>query len=579
MVNSCRSALLWASLLLFGAGGACAQEPERAPRQEFDFFGRVFARDIGLPLEGVRVELYEGGGFTHEAEPFRVLLTDATGRYAFRGATPGGANWIELLVLADGFSPRATSMGYGIAISKREVHPFYLTRATARPGNVLLPGGQPAAGATVRVWLEFNDAGEYGGALDLMDRPLITKTDSEGCFRVWSRMPPKRMNASYPSWSDAWLDAQSHARSGNDSVILQLQEKLVAAALTGVVLAPDESPIEGATLRVKRHGRTIAATSDREGSFTLPGVPNRISLLEVSHPRYVSREINNVWLSDGAMKIRLAPGHWLRFDVADAAGNRIDLAGRGIACRLPADSYNMRRSIATTSTERGYVTQAMEPGAGTMEIRLQGYSPISVAWPEGSGEHDLGKLTVDRGTALELRVTDADGSPIPEARVSVSGDAAIEALAPYHSDAQGRWLCGGIRAGIELVKYHVSADGFEKREGEVALKPGATTMHTVALQRGATLRLTLVDADGDPAPWVLAKCRIVPNQGFDARKWGSRQVSDENGRLELIGIPAQCAIEVACERGMNELGSGTFEDFTSGEVREATLRLAVAAVR
>jgi hypothetical protein len=192
---------LLSSLCLASGVGTAAQQPPPAPTGVI--VGRVVDAQSSAPIPGVVVGL-SGGSLARGSEP--SVITDAQGRFAFRGLAKG-AYTIAATMSGSGFSPNGfvlTGMGFPIGP--------YLSGGVGqrRPNGPLQPidlaDGQRIEDALIRLW---KPAAIGGQVLDEAGEPLVgqvvgvvqissdgrlltgptVKTDDRGAFRLGTLVP------------------------------------------------------------------------------------------------------------------------------------------------------------------------------------------------------------------------------------------------------------------------------------------------------------------------------------------------------------------------------------------------------
>ena len=184
---------------------------------------------------------------------------------------------------------------------------------------------------------------------------------------------------------------------------------------------------------------------------------------------------------------------------ADAASDRAsditgvvrDPRGRGLKAEIAIDPEQRIFNHATDKQGRFRITDA-PAGAVTLAIDVDGYQPKSVQVP--SGRPPL-VITLEPAATIKIAVVDSRGRPLR---------AAIRAR---RDDASERWhyiVEGDTSAtafGLPAGRYRVWADGQPNVPAQVVdVTPPERRSITLRRPPGNTLRLKVVDRDGDPLP-------------------------------------------------------------------------------
>lgn len=126
--------------------------------------------------------------------------------------------------------------------------------------------------------------------------------------------------------------------------------------------------------------------------------------------------------------------------------------------------------------------------------------------------------------SIDGRVLDEQGKPATELAIFVrdSSGRLIERLSFLATDSSGRFRCGGLAAG----EYTVSARGSAratKESAQVRVRSGETSKVELVAGAGTELRVSLVDAQGEP---MRAAIEVLDSEG--------RQVNGMMGMSELM---------------------------------------------
>lgn len=125
--------------------------------------------------------------------------------------------------------------------------------------------------------------------------------------------------------------------------------------------------------------------------------------------------------------------------------------------------------------------------------------------------------------ALEIRVQDGRGAPVPGAVLQVRGGPE-RAMTDARGDAR---LVLEAPAG-HLARFSVERAGFERNDGEVALAAGPNRV-TIALREGGRLEGLVVDDEGHPLEGAVVLARPTSDEGREP--W--RRETDADGRFSF----------------------------------------------
>lgn len=220
--------------------------------------------------------------------------------------------------------------------------------------------------------------------------------------------------------------------------------------------------------------------------------PDSASLLDASSVDQVGRRAVEAEAPDG-------PG-------ADSLTGRVVarlLAQGGLPAEGAVLTYEAEGQTAQIE-EDGRVRLASLPTDRAVHLRAGGalwvHQPVDVAEvPEGH-ELDLGEIRLRPGHLLTGRVSDKEGTPIPDAALRLQDIAdpwpvaqAIEAL----SDAEGRYRFEGVPPGDYRLRVNCTGYLRLKRTLSIAEAPGTTSLD-IQLSGGSVVRGRVVAANGAP---------------------------------------------------------------------------------
>lgn len=400
--------------------GPAGADTARAPRA-----GRV-VDPWGAPVAGVAL-------VRADAETAVLTTSDADGRFTLESAADGvEPPASEALLLAAG-AGWMTLRGARLDRAETELLVVAARGAPVR-GLVLDDGGAPVAGASLELLLGAELFLELDEPLDLTSAVRrATLSSAAGAFdlgtcvvgagvrlrAVCANYLPAELALPDLPWPPAPLVVTLHARDG------------LGPRLTGIVLDDGELPVPDASVRLGWR----AATTDREGSFSLPteGLDPAADL-SIEKEGYGRRHIDDFGAllanrspSSAPLRIHLGNGaHAIRGRILDqngapAAGWRVHALETGEAEleELCAAATEWGRPTAGTPTDgdggfelpglsnRAYVVVAHDPGS-LQHVRSD---------PLHAGARDV-LLRASGGGRMAVRFERADGSALAFARLA-----------------------------------------------------------------------------------------------------------------------------------------------------------------
>lgn len=449
-------------------------------------YGRVVVED-GSPVADAAVRLQGSSGGGHRGlrgGGSASALTAADGRFSL----PVVANTVyQMQVSKEGFADLKSEVAPG-----GKALQVVLSRGRDGRGRVMDGDRQPVAGATVMMSpVSENDSrAHFGPARETA--VSLAVTDHEGRFEL-PHLPPGRFHLDVTASGYAprrRLAVQVPAGSGS----LDLGEVVLEAgvALQGLVLDASGKPLSGARVEIRnRSFKTAEEPSDGRLQQTAGG-SGASRLLQLDYPALPSmfgdaQEPVAISGSDGHFVVGdLAPGERLSLEVSLAGfasawlpgievpraeplrvvllatailrGRVEDLLGRP----LPSAAVTIveHRGAGSSSGSEGvdaegrFERTAIQPGRLTLSARADGFREreTSLTVEPGAVIEEL-RLVLEPGAQVAGRVTRPDGSPCPEARVSLEhsgldrfwgrGDGSV-------SGPDGSYRLGGIEPGEHL---------------------------------------------------------------------------------------------------------------------------------
>ena len=537
--------------------------------------GRVVDEN-GAGLEGAEVHCWPTG----HAE----TKSGAGGKFTLPGV-PAHADWLSVSASLAGYAHARSAFPEGKLPAEELV--LTLARGAELSGVVVDDTGRPQPGAEVFTGPSRSDidslralAGDEG-RFSIRDVPRTTR----------------KLRAEFAGFAPAALDLELSA--GNSPRALTLVLKRGRSA-SGVVVDERGAPLEGVNVYARRdyeYLQGLEAQTDREGKFTLAGLPDvRLLALEFVASGYARRTLPLEGTPLDGLRVVLARAGALAGRVLDArTGKPVEaFRVRFVRAKLEPGERELGSYEATWgelghefhSSEGAWSTQGSDFEAGLvvgLEIRAPGYGPSLVPHALFSLDPERTPIEVrlDGGARLSGRVLDKlRGVPIAGARVRhVSAEVQAgawmwAAAAPDSetlSDASGAFAFEALP--LEPLSLCVEAPGFAPLlEGPIAIDAHGAE-RSLELVPGATLRGVLRSAEGAPlAHETISVFAQGGSMGSSMRSWSLE--TDAQGRFELADLaPAQYTAARMLKfdlGGVNDLSQAL--DVSEARVYELELR-------
>lgn len=447
------------------------------------------------PAAGVMVYLQsEGAAHRHE------YRSDAHGAFVFTEIPEGRFQLFAVDV--DRAAPVQTLLRLGSGpFSDVEL---ILQKAHAVRGRVV-EAGASKLGLAAEILLRHADGieGEH-----------TTRSAIDGSFSIDGVLPGRWIaEARAPGYLPS--AAQSFASESQRALTLTLE---AGASVSGVVLGPHRSPIQGALLVLR--GR---ATDGRARIYSQATVVRDVA---------ASLPPGQRLLASGELGVLLGPIPMPPPRGGVRVASIVKARGEESATEQPLSS---RRSVFVSDERGRFRISGVEAG----EYRLLVSHGV---WADGGtesfvvrpGQDIQGKgIKLQAGTRLAGQVADGRGLPIVGASVMVQfADGREPVLAV--SEAEGRFAFAAMSGTVDLV---VEAVGYERASRRLRLAAGSLT----AVDKRIQLRLARADA--------YIEARLVDATGFSIR--GARvglepgpgalpsrsRISDDNGLFRIDGLP------------------------------------------
>lgn len=571
---------------------APADEPAAARDAGPRLVGRV-VDEAGAPIANARVRvvptLFEGlvvvGGEHGELAGSRAVETDADGAFEV-ASVEAGTN--ALYVNAPGYEPLA---GREIAVPAGEWHDIgevALAPGVVLAGRVLDANGLPVGGA------ELAPHAETGGlrllGWDVGVEPLAT-TGADGAFEIdqiadgpWALVVRSDRHPS--KLVQGITDRPGEEQRGIEILLdpgAEISGRVLDAPASGRRLIVNAFPIaeDGTTgfdLADPTPFEVRRAEVDGGGRFRLRGLridaSYRLSLAEEAGDELgpFGRSVaERVVARAGDRDVELAyrPEAALTFQVVDATSGRpledFEVsAGIGWTRPLMSAAGSPLRHHAEGRVRFGDLRPESARDVVRLEIEAVGYAPferddIRLA---PASEYELGTIELRPIPVVDVTVVDdRTGAPIAGARVTLAraerggGAEGVREVrmsigrgaghAPEFesagsqvatTDAEGRCRLSSLEG--ETCTLTVKADGYApRRTPEFVLPVGRVHAEEVRLDRGGSMLVTVLDAEGQPLAGEKVRHRSpTANPGMLMMGGGPSEVTDSEGRARFENL-------------------------------------------
>jgi hypothetical protein len=469
--------------------------------------GSVLGVD-GAPVAGAVVELDDATQLAIAARP-EPATTDASGHWRFPAVARGTYRFTATASAGSaGPLPPITLDGvtaYGEVVLR-------LVAGGRLSGQVVAPGGAPAAWAVVRVALP--------GSL-LKPRIREVTADAAGKFAL-AHLPIGHLEVS------ARGDAGSASAVAVELTAAGKELTLVLAdhdAIAGVVVTADGQPIADAQVTAVATAvfGALATTevTDQAGHFELRGLASGTYRVSAARQAQAWRGLSRDWLDvpSGTRDLRVVVRE------AGRLHGRVAFATGGAPSRFTI-ALGLSAPLTVASADGAFAFDDIP--AGTLRLVASGADFVArtlanVVIQPGQ-DTDVGTITVERGRSLTGHVRDARGTPVARASVIAghkligSGNAIDGAPAELSAqlqsqrtttDDQGAFVLTGIGPGAMLLAAEqpsvgrsavvTVADGTDDPTVDLVLQPGITLSGRVT-RGGQPLAQVVITATPSSAP-------------------------------------------------------------------------------
>ncbi len=469
----------------------------------------------GVPIEGARVALIEGGTRTRNTEDRDLLtaaVTNAKGRFVIPDVAQG--SWTLVLV-----GDEIVRWERALDVAAPMTIDVTCTRARTISGVIQHPGTAPLTGVSVIAYRQGARTGEPGYRVSVncaADGTFVLTGLRDGVYDiktfVWKRVKKSLLN----------VEMKGIAAGAEDLVI----DMRPAGEIHGVVVDPDGRGIAHARVQAfseSGHRGTPSGATDADGSFQITGIdpahgpytlrikppePQRLPRFEVLGP-YTTATIEGVQVGQSGIRVVIPIGNVIEGVIVDSAGK----PQPGVWVKAECVTHD-KLSPHERTWLRGPGTQAGEDG----HFRFQGLPDAAFALflmpnpysdPNGQPRALAGAEHVTAGTTgLTLRtaavgsvtgvVVDDDGTPVANTRVTAmpEGTEILSARVTAKTDSNGHFtlaalVVGRAYAATVSVPDRVRTTVLDVRAGGGLLR--------IELSRGESISGRLIVPEGQSA--------------------------------------------------------------------------------
>lgn len=470
-------------------------------------------------------------------------------------------NPYRLTIRAEGFASFAVDL------------PPYEPGATVGPVRIRLPEGRqargrvvdtdgsPVAGAEVKLRWPEQKQPRFPGLRDA-DATEPVATDDQGAFVIAGVKTGEYglhvSHAEFVSQGDVAIEVPE----GRGEVDLGDFTLVPGAEILGVVVDPDQEPVEGALVQFLEYGpnrNERSARTDAEGSFKLTGLPHEQVDLTVEAEGYPSFAVRGARPATGEpILIQLVRGASLSGRVLTATGTaavdaRVNLEP-DMQTRLRGRILSLRDLRSRTDGDGRFSFGQLFPGTWSVEASVGTEAVRTDPLELISGAERTIELHLHAQDQLTVIVTASSGRPVTEAQIRLEPKDGAQSREFDLTDGSGRAQLE-VRAGPATltVKHPDHLD--ETRE--IVVGPGSTEL-AVQLQAGGEINGLVRSASGAPVPaTVEAHPEESAETDVSLRRYmnpPTTTTADNTGFFRLTGLEAGRYFLVAHAAGYAESG-------------------------
>ncbi len=420
-------------------------------------------------------------------------------------------------------------------------------------GWVVDEDGAPVAGAAVRLeptpkgdrrlakmWSQYEDAASG----------LATAAGDDGSFRI-PHLGPGRYDleveaAGYaPAAVPGFEVDAGHGEVDFGTVTLES-----GARLEGTVLDPNGTPLAEAEIHVgeERSAYLMAneeprTRSDAQGRFTVSDLRRDKPLyVTVVKSGYGSETLTTVTPGGEPVEVVLHPAGRVSGRVMERNGDPVAEVHVQIDTENPHQRSDVRRRPDLTDERGAFELDDVQPGTVTLRVyspEHQRYELKGLKVPAG-GELSGLEIVLEPGATVAGTVTEADGTPVAQAKVSLSsGDDSGLGFGPAsfaETDGDGRYRLTGVAPGP--ARLDAQQQSHRKTSKSIEVRPGAQTVD-LTFEAGFDVSGWVATSDGAAVPGASLTLQKAETGTYRMTFGGFEPVkSAADGTFLLAGVAA-----------------------------------------
>ncbi len=547
-----------------------------SPSASASLAGRLLAAD-GTPLAGAEVTPCEepswvSGCYTGPEAIGSPVVTDADGRFAFRGLSPGritlqvfhrGA-WLHAIQRGSGFPDGSPELVWHDLAPGAHVKDVVVTGLPTGEiaGAVVDEAGRPVPGMRVRMNLVEQGLG--------CGREANAATDRAGRFRL-----PYLVEGTYSVHLEdggMWDRVDAKVTTGTrDARIVHRAETSRRRRIAGTVTGPDGAPAYAGRITAYGARGSTERSSIVEGAFEIDVRAEEVTAGALRLMVGSACDASGTPLADADEQVEVPPDRDVPIAIRlrsarTFSGRLVDPEGRGVGGGVVVARYGleMRWPMESelgerwTMTEQDGTFRLDGPNEGDMHlcVRPEGdwLEPAPVILPKGSAS-DL-RIAMRRGWKLRGTVANEAGEP-EQATLRVTWTRPSPGALPnVFTDDEGSFSIV-VPADVRCVDLRADegADGrwFALKFALLRdVEPGAGPL-ALRLTSGEVVRGTVEGPQGEPisSGWVVLLAEPEDPEArsgpfaTERRPWGAIR----EGRFEIRGVPPGRRRAVAVPEG------------------------------
>lgn len=491
--------------------------------------------DGGTPLAGVqvyymtdRVRLGTARG-VQDTRPLVAIFTDDEGGFAFRGVPAG-----EPLKMVAAATDRRVAQSDGLTLEAGSVISG-VTIVQDRTASVIVHlvdrDEQPIRALEV-LWLPTKEkAPERNTGFRMAGFAGRTKVESrgKGRFRV-TEIKPGRYQLTLLPEGHREIEIQDLVIPPGGEVDLGTRVGNPGTVLSGRVIDDRGHPVEDAKVEANYLRDNVAMArstkSGADGTFVLGGlVEGPLLWLRGDADGHAGIQQQGVDADQTGYEVVLQRAGSVRGQVTLHSGEKpshveakLEDASSGMTAFRRGDGGSGKGD-----RDGHFTIEEAAPGNYTLRLSARGARPTSVrdVLVEPGVDTDVGTHRLEQGKRLRGNVVDGrDGSPVARATVRVDRPGNMtrsrDSMGTAVTDSDGEFEVDGLEPGRLIVRVEHVEFAPGKEEANVPEDEPAEDL-TVRLGRGGTLRGTVREASGSPAPeralGVIEGGGFVPSDG------------------------------------------------------------------